>query len=196
MVDEGWVLATGRPVLRLLEKASPEARIGVAGRAEEAVKIGQFHRVSVHGMPMTAKVKAVLPARNAEMRTVDVILTLAGDPTEVRIGDLVRLTLRRTVSESGFWLPMDALTEGNRESLVHLHSPIPRRSGIRRRSGRYPPPGSAHGRDSARGVRSGVLRGTLRDGDLLVTDGLHRVVPGQLMRVDDPSNFTTASWKA
>ncbi len=189
LVDEGRVLATGEPILRLLEAKTPEARIGVAGRTLAAVQPGQSHRVSVNGQNIAATVKAVLPVRGASTRTVDVILTLAARPQDVRPGDLLRFTLHHTVPEPGFWLPLSALTEGTRglwSSYIAEPVETAKRDGATHRLVRRTVEILHEASDRV------FVRGTLKEGDVLVTDGLHRIVPGQLVRVANPADFETA----
>ena len=69
-VDEGHVIAAGEPVLRLLEDADLEVRVGVAREAAALLSAGGLASVSVAGNPLQARVKAVLPDRERQTRTV------------------------------------------------------------------------------------------------------------------------------
>ena len=113
-VDEGHVIAAGEPVLRLLEDADLEARVGVARDAAALLYEGDPAVVSVAGNQLDARVKAVLPDRERQTRTVTVLLKLFNSPENVRAGDLAELRLEHTVEAEGFWLPITALTESTR----------------------------------------------------------------------------------
>lgn len=179
--DEGRVLAAGHAVFHLLERARPEARIGLAAGVDRALVAGDRHPVTVDGEEVDAVVKAVLPLRRDGSRSVDVVLTLEADLGAVRSGDLARLELRTPIHEPGFWLPLTALTESARGLwAVYVAEPAgPEGAG----------PDATH-----RLVRRELellheeservyVRGTLRDGELVVSRGLHRLAPGLPVRV-------------
>ena len=113
-LDEGSVVGAGIPVVRLLETARLEVRVGVAESDARGIRPGRVQLVRVAGRDLEATVRAVLPERNRETRTVEVILQLTTPHPELRDGDLAELTLRRPVEATGAWLPMVALSEGAR----------------------------------------------------------------------------------
>jgi hypothetical protein len=110
---------------------------------------------------------------------VDVIFDLTTNATDLRDGDLMQLTALRSVREQGFWLPRTALTEAAR-SLWGAYVAIPNRDR------------SSEQQQVLRLDRRQVevlhvdgdrvfVRGAIADGDRVVTEGLHRLVPGQLV---------------
>ncbi len=182
LADEGQVLATGRPVLRLQSIAAPEIRIGVAGNSVDTLRVGQVYTLEWRGRPMRARLRAVLPLRAATSRTVDALLDPLEPPAELRPGDLVSLRLSTPVEALGIWIPITALAEGERGLWsVYVAQPI---------SDTPPPAGlSATHRVVRRTVdvihqEAGrvYVRGTLRSDDRVVAAGLHRIVPGQYVR--------------
>jgi RND family efflux transporter MFP subunit len=178
LADEGQVLAAGQAVLELLETSAPEARVGVAGDAADAVATGQSVTV-VHGdRTVDARVRTILPLRDPASRTVDVILDLSPASGLVP-GDLIRMRLSRRQEAAGFWIPVGALTEGTR-GLWSLYV--------------AEPDAEADGRGSHRLERRVVqvlhtdddrafVTGTLAEGEWVVADGLQRVVPGQQVTI-------------
>ncbi len=182
MIDEGDVVSPGMAAFELLDRNAPEARIGLAGPAVEAVEVGQQHFVTVGTERVAATVRRVMPSRDDLSRTVDAILVLDRPLDGIRRGDLVTLDLQTPIASSGFSLPLSALTEGTRglwscyvaeptdkvEDATHI---------IRRRELQL-----LH--------QSGdrvYVRGTLQPGDLFVTDGIHRLVPGLPVRIEQVS---------
>jgi RND family efflux transporter MFP subunit len=113
-LDSGRVVDAGVPVLRLLERDRPRARIGVAGRSMAAVQQGRAVDVLVGERAIQGHVSAVLPTRDRRGRAVDVIVELDAELDGLRRGDLARLALTRPVESRGFWVPMQSLTEGTR----------------------------------------------------------------------------------
>ena len=175
-VDEGEVLSVGRPVVRLLEAGRLEARLGVAATVAAEIAIDEELPVIVRGQALAGRVKAILPERESSTRTVTVLLELP-DNTNARSGDLAEIQLTHSVVADGFWLPTSALAESVR-GLWSCYVAEPLRDS-----------------DSGDGVTHRVarrdvevlhattdrvyVRGTLRPGERVITDGVHRVVPGQ-----------------
>ena len=160
-VDDG-----GQPLLRLLERTQPLARIGVTRALAASLSVGDAHTLEVDDAELSATVKAVLPQRDAGTRSVDVLFQLDSSLGEVRDGDLAALTLSKEASEPGYWLPLSALTEGSRglwNCLVVEGSVLARRELVvlYQEEDRV------------------FVRGTLADGERVVSEGLHRLAAGQ-----------------
>jgi RND family efflux transporter MFP subunit len=170
-LDEGRVAARGEPVVTLQERGPRTARIGVAGPAIDALAVEQRRTVTVEGRPVSGRVGAVLPVRTPGTRTVDVLVELPAGAA--RPGDLAVLAVERRVRSEGAWLPLGALSEGERglwTALVarpvpgedRLHVLRPRQLALLHEEG-----GRA------------FVSGALEPGDRVVATGRHRVVPGQ-----------------
>jgi RND family efflux transporter MFP subunit len=113
-VDEGSVVAVGEPLFRLLEIGRPEIRVGISVELVKSLAIGDERVVRAHARELHATVRALLPSRNRETRTVDVVLTLPTETSHLRDGDLVEVELSQTIGKCGFWLPRSSLTESSR----------------------------------------------------------------------------------
>lgn len=173
--DEGIVIAPGAAVFDLIERTNPEVRIGLAGGVVDAIAIGQEHELLVRGRRVRATVRAVLPVRDRNTRSVDVALILHVPLNGIRPGDLARLEITRRIDEPGFWLPLAALTESSR-GLWAVYV--------------------ANGSDGETGVIERreleilhqetdrvFVRGTLARDDRVVVAGIHRLVPGQSVQI-------------
>ncbi|MEM7409334.1 MAG: efflux RND transporter periplasmic adaptor subunit [Myxococcota bacterium] len=185
-VDSGVVVDPGAPVLRLLESARPEVRVGVSPEVAAALASGEAVTVAIHDVPIEGSVIAVLPERRSETRTVAVRIALP-DASETdatfREGDLAELRWQRPVDTPGFWLPRSALTEGTRGLwAVYVAAPGESESQHRRLARR--PVEVLH--ESNRRV---FVRGAIEAGEDVVQEGVHRLVPDQHVRVagGDPS---------
>lgn len=180
LADEGRVLPAGEPLVRVQELATPELRVGVAGVLVGALEVGGAYELDSDAGLIRARLRALLPVRSGAARTVDALF-VPDDPgqdavRDLRSGDLVELALAQWIEEPGVWLPLEVLTQGSRGlwSAYALES----------------------GSDAGANVRLAVrplelihqdgdrvfVRGTLAAGDRLVAAGVHRVVPGQLVR--------------
>jgi RND family efflux transporter MFP subunit len=178
--DEGEVLAPGQVLLQLQEQAPPRVRIGVAGDMLEAVAARDDHMLMVNGRALPARLRAVLPVRDAATRTVDALFELE-TAQGVLPGDLARLALERQMEAPGFWLPLGSLAEGDRGVWTnYVAVPLPAGESA----------GEATHVIEARTVEvlheredQVYVRGAIDAGERVVVEGLHRVVPGQTVRV-------------
>ncbi|MCB1772157.1 MAG: efflux RND transporter periplasmic adaptor subunit [Gammaproteobacteria bacterium] len=186
MVDEGRVLATGEPVLHLQESAIPEIRIGVAGDAVKLLQTGRVYALRHGQTTLEARLRTVLPRRAARTRTVDALFDLVGEYREfehLRPGDSVNLYLALAIDEPGYWLPLAALTEGER-GLWNLYVAEPA-------GGPSPVIGATHrvGRRTVALLHHEAdrvfVRGALQAGTPIIASGLQRVVPGQWITTAD-----------
>ena len=186
LADEGTILDPHTPVVRLLETTRLRARIGVAQSSADDLEPGQSLNVTIRERVVSARVEAVRPDLDQRTRTVTVLLGL-DDPNAadwVRCGDLATLNLNRTIEQPGFWLPEKALSEGVRGLWTCLTAqPL-----AETEADHVDPLDSyrlARRELEILHVEAGRVfaRGTLRPGDLVMVDGGHRVVPGQLVEV-------------
>ena len=170
LVDEGTVVGAGAPVIRFRESAQKEAVIGVPTSVR--IPIGTEQELRIHGRSFRAPVTAHVDDVNLRTRTVAIIIELPSD-VEAADGEVVDLVHRREVSDAGFWVPTTSLTEGVRGlwTMYALDST---------------PEGLVVRREAIEVLHAetdrAFVRGTLESGDLVITNGLHRVVPGQRVR--------------
>lgn len=177
--DEGRVVEAGQPIVTLQERSRPEIRVGLAGRALEQLEVGQEHTIEWHGRTLRAHLRALLPLREARARTVTALF----DPLEdvaLLPGDVVTLRIATRVVEPGLWLPVAALTEGERGLWsVLVAEPLP---GLDT---------AANGTHRVKRYTVDVLhqagervyvRSSLAPQDEIILGGLQRVVPGQIVR--------------
>ena len=176
LLDEGAIASPGQSVLRILETGDLEIRAGVSPTVANALNVGRVIEVRTeNSQRLPVVVERILPHRGKRTRTVDVIFTSSGE--NLRDGDLVSIPVETEVKSEGFWLPRMALT-GSARGLWSCYVAQP-------------------AEDSApKGMRSVEKReleilhqdgdrvfvtGGLRDGDHVVTSGVHRLVAGQLV---------------
>ncbi len=188
-VDEGQVVGDGKPVVYLLERVEPEVRIGITGRAVDTIKKGDRYELEIRDRLIPATVKAVLPVRGNGTRSVDIIFTLHAKLNGLRRGDLATLSLRHTENTPGFWLPLSALTESSRglwSCYVAIELGDDQRVDAATHRLRKRQLEVVH--IEADRV---FARGTLNDSELVVTEGLQRLVQDQLVRIASGDTFST-----
>ncbi len=178
-VDEGQVISTGSPVLRLQEVSSPEIRVGIAGLVVDSIQIGQDITVEVGTYSLPASVKAIIKVRDDRSRTVDVILSLHKFPAHIRPGDLARIELAMKVDLASYWVPISALSEDVRGIWsIYTLEPL-----------------SKQGSSSVQVVHRRTIeiihveservfiQGYFEHDEQIITDGLQRIVPDQRVQV-------------
>jgi RND family efflux transporter MFP subunit len=167
--EEGAVLAAGKPVLRFVERAALEAWVGVPPAQVGPAVVGSSQLLLVEGREVQAEVKALLPELDPVTRTRTVVLTLPADQPDALAGQIVRLVLSDHVQERGTWLPLSALSKGEREVWTCFvladeeQGPVVRRALVR----------VLHVEPER------VFVDGLTAGEHVVVSGSHRLVPGQ-----------------
>ena len=177
-LDSGRVVDAGLPVVRLLERVRPRARIGVAGPSLAVVQQGRDVDVLVGERTIQGRVSAVLPTRDRRGRAVDVIVELDAELDGLRRGDLARLALTRPVESRGLWVPMQSLTEGTR-GLWSLYT-------LGESEAEGPTPRLLQTHVEVLHVESdrAYVRGAVRQDQRFVARGLQRVALGMAVRND------------
>ena len=183
-LDEGTVVGAGQSVLRLMEDAPPEARVGIPVSAINQLEIGDQKTVRLGNQTYPATISAILPEIAPQTRTQTVVLALEPSTmAQVSPGQTVRLDLVETVPTEGIWLPTEALTQSIRglwNSYVLTQS-----EGGDSDVYQVQPQGIEILHQAGDRV---LVRGTVQPGDLIVANGAHRLAPGQQVQ---PINLVT-----
>lgn len=182
--DPGSAVAVGQLILQLLESQQLEIRAGLPAQA--VGKVGNSVELYRGGRPTgTATIRRILPALNAAVRTVDVILQPDSRIPQLRDGDLVEVAVERRIPGDGFWLPLSALGESHRGLWA----------------------GFLASQDDSGELRAerlnleilhleeerAFVRAPLTSEARLIAHGLHRLVPGQKIEASEtPQLYTTS----
>ncbi|MGQ4646435.1 efflux RND transporter periplasmic adaptor subunit [Lyngbya aestuarii] len=186
LVDEGTVVSAGQAVVRLVENAKPEARIGVPAIVASELTVGSKHQLRVGQETYEARVSSILPEVNPTTRTQTILLTLEPSAAPVvTSGQTAHLEINKTIPTDGYWLPTEALVQGERGLWsCYVLVEVPREA-----SAELP----QHFRVTGRTLEilhtesdRVLVRGTLQPRDRVVESGTHRLVSGQLVR---PAEF-------
>ena len=189
--DEGTVLSAGQSVLRLVEHATPEARVGMPVSTINRLEIGDQKTVYLDGETYQATVSSILPEVDSQTRTQTVVLALPPSAiAHVSPGQTVRINLKESIPTEGIWLPTTALTQGVR-GLWMCYVLTPQedtQSGEEIYTIRSESVEILH----QEGDRV-LVRGTLQPNDVIVANGTHRLLPGQHVRPVEPASRLPAS---
>lgn len=178
-VDEGTVVAPGQTLLRLIEDEHLELRVGVPPETAAALERDRAYDVEVDGRSVPSRLDRLLENVEPDTRTVVAVFQFEEAPDGVRSGALARLEILAERPAPGFWLPLTALAESRRGlwsafALVPPEEDAPDDVRVAERRELQVIHAEA---DRA------YVRGTLGDGERVVASGLHRLVPGQRVRV-------------
>ena len=179
-VDEGQILSSGASVIHLIEIDHPEVRFSVSNDIVQNLNVGDRHEIAVREHRISAQLKAVLPTREVHTRGVDVVFQLSAPLNGLRRGDLARIDLPVTYQQENAPIPLSAVTEGARGTwTTFVASP--------QSDGSYavsPKQVTVLHQDQS----SVYVTGTLAHGDLVITKGIHRLVPGQTVLTAPPAS--------
>ncbi|MFZ8201362.1 efflux RND transporter periplasmic adaptor subunit [Alteromonas portus] len=170
--DEGSVVSAGTPVFGITSIENYQARFAVPADVVDQFDVNEPVLVRVGDMDVAGTVSQRLPTRNVQTRTVDILVTLNSNE-RVRPGDMAILSAFRSHSETGAWLPVNALSNGLR--------------GLWRV---FVLPKEGNATLQARVVEvvytdgnKAFVRGALEDGDIYVDEGTHKLAPGQMVAI-------------
>lgn len=175
-IDEGTVTNGNQAVVKLVEGNTLEARIGVPTDVANTLPVGSSQQVSVGDRNLAAKVTAQLPEVDPTSRTVTLVLALQVD-APIPVGQTVQLNVSETQEAEGFWLPSTALVPAEQGLWsVYVAQAQDEQYTVTRRDVEV-----LHNQ----GDRV-LVRGTLQEGEMVITSGTHRIVPGQAVSPISP----------
>jgi len=191
-IDSGTVVTAGTPVFELIDDRNLEIHVGVPQAMLGQLQAGSSYKITAGQHRLTGTLRVVLPQVDPQTRTCNAILdvTLPEQDAGILItGQLAKVRFTQQIQESGFWVP--------RLSLTADHSGLWSCYVVGGHSKSEPTQGSITGVATKHSVEVlyqrdewVFVRGTLRDGQFLISEGMHRVVPGQevTVRASDPSS--------
>ncbi len=183
-VDEGTVVTPGQSVFRVIEDGAMELRVGIPVATAAGLVTGGHYPVEIEGGAFEARLVRKIPRVDPRTRTMTAVFEIdSGDGKDrerLRDGALGRLRIETPRDTRGFWLPISALSEGRRglwsAFAVEPDPDAPDRLRVEQRDLQV-----IHVETDRV-----FVDGTLQDGDRIVANGIHRIVPGQPVRLAAP----------
>ena len=173
-VDEGSIIGSGQAAMEILETDVKEVRIGLALEAISRVAPGSVVTLNNRdGRQWNGRVRNIIPELESQSRTVPVVVEVQNAGYLIS-GELLSWAFGQTIQESGFRIPRRALI-GSIRGLWSVFAMVPSADGtwvVESREIEI-----LH--NEAEDV---VVRGALQSGDRIILSGLHRLVPGQLVK--------------
>lgn len=168
-VDTGTVVNAGQPVLGLTANTALEARFALPATLAKHTNVGATLLLETNEARYQGVVRAKLPQRALQTRTVDVMVEIQGNAENLLPGDIVTATLEQEHSQRGVWVPVSALSNGLR-GLWTLY--VVDHEGDDELSSRSVEVIYTNGEKA-------FVRGALSEQDYVVMSGTHRLVPNQ-----------------
>ena len=175
--DVGSIVGAGMAIFRTVERDQIEAWIGLPVEATTELVVGKSYPMTIDRAQHYGELIAISPELDQATRTLVVRFSIT-DPVAHRLvpGQLVRLQLWQNINQSGFWIPFQALSRGQRGLWnVLVVSQTDDQTSVGRLVNRDV---EIIQLDTDRVL----VRGILSDGERIVTDGLHRLTAGQQVR--------------
>lgn len=174
-MDVGSVISPGRSVLKIANFGSYRIMTGLPAELAANLKVGQVVSLKQDQQTFLGKVTSIYPMIDPLTQTRMVVLQPDDSQTagEITAGERVDVLITIPESKSGFWLPISALIK-EIEGLwsVYLVQTIEGKPTVVRHYVEV----IEVGNDQA------LVSGNLSEGMSVVVDGLHRIVPGQIVR--------------
>ncbi|QDT91821.1 efflux RND transporter periplasmic adaptor subunit [Gimesia algae] len=177
--DEGTVIFPNVPLFRLVEDQRLEAHIGVPVDMAVNLKRGSQQEVGLNGKNYQSTLKAILPELDPVTRTQEVVLSLSEKAAKQLVpGQVIRIEISEPVEMQGFWLPLSSLARGER-GLWSAYAVIAGKevgeNVLEKRQVEV-----LHTEDNRV-----LVRGTLKTGDQIVVDGIHKLTGHQRVVIQD-----------
>ena len=175
--EAGQVVSVGESVVTLARPEIKEAVIDLPGPLAEALPKGIEFRVAGQLDPdvnTLAHVREIAPQADSATRTRRTRLTLDQTPPAFRLGSSVSVTVSSPIAQH-YSLPLTAVQETDGHARVWIidkttYTVTPQNVNILRR-----------------GPKTVLLEGGLKDGDYVVSYGVHSLKPGQTVKLDKES---------
>lgn len=172
-LDDGAPAGPGQPVATLVETQAPQFRVGLPPEAVAALPADGRVTVTARGRDYPARLVAVLPELDPATRTRAALFRL--DAAEAPVfREIASVSLVQSVEARGAWAPLSAVEPGPR-GLWRVFTAVDEGEG---------PVVRAQSVEIVHAEAERVyLRGPLAEGEAFIVDGLHRVTPGQRVRL-------------
>jgi RND family efflux transporter MFP subunit len=170
-VSTGAVVSAGMPIVRLVQQDAFDVWVGMPAEIVDDLSADQEVMVHANGEHQAARLHAKLPELDETTRTRTVILRPIPEySTGVVPGEIVQVQLRWSDSVAGFWLPISSLNRPDEGPWsIYVVEGRPGSQVVARRNIEV-----VHQQNG-----QVFARGNLVDGELVIADGTHRIVPRQ-----------------
>lgn len=185
MVDEGNVANPGAVAFVISETSDLEAHFGCTLDVASRLNVNDQVEIEVRGKCVNGKLNSILPSVDEQTRTRTVIVKLESQVNDfVLPGDLAQLKLTVNQEIGGFWIPSTALQQGTRGLWDCFVAQPPAEAAEEQDEPTYTVSKRPIEILQTQGDRV-LVRGSLQEGDLVVSTLPSRLIAGQSVRVNN-----------
>ncbi len=177
--EEGQVVSAGQTVARLARSGQKEAVISVPEHRLEELRTAEAINIRLWAVPnqiYRGKVREVSPRADPVTRTYRVRITVENAGPEVQLGMTAAADVSRRLHDKVAQLPLSAIFQQQGQPAVWVVEPSSMQVGLT-------PVEVLQYRQDGVLIRSGI-----DDGQRIVTAGVHKLVPGQRVRLPETGN--------
>jgi multidrug efflux system membrane fusion protein len=175
--EAGQVVAAGQTVMRLAREAEKEILIAVPENRLPQLQTAHKIDIALWAAPdkrYAGRVREISPSADAVTRTYAVRIAVAGADADMRLGMTASVRVSRADAPTAVVLPLTAVYQQGKTAALWIVAPAA--------DGSYTvklvPVSVGAFREDSVTIVSGV-----KDGDLVVTAGVHKLMPGQKVRL-------------
>ena len=178
--DTGTIVQPGLSVFDMQQLDTLDIRVGIPATAVTQLEQKESVAVKIsNDQFINAQWIALLPTRGAQ-RTQDLLLRLPTEGHRLIPGDTIHVPLNYHVEQPGYWIPVSALKEGRRglwslfivtQGALNSGNEMSQIAERRSIEVLYTNGNKAY------------VRGAISDGEQVVVSGVHKLVPGQALRI-------------
>lgn len=116
LISNGEVIAPSQASFRIIESANSEINVGIPSKVASSLTLGQIIQIKVNEQNKQAKLISIGHQIDPINRTVKLRLKMLEklDNNKNFNGQLVRITIDKEIKKEGFWIPINAITDGVR----------------------------------------------------------------------------------
>jgi RND family efflux transporter MFP subunit len=172
-VDAGTVVASGQAIYKIQLRAKLKARIALSTDDAYSLKKGHSYPLSIGDKQVPGVLISIAKQRRTDTHTIDAIFTLPEDVQQLVPGDLISIQLSRSAAARGAWVNRQALSSSVRGLWnIFVVAQVEGEEKIQSKVVEV-----LHADE-----QKAYIAGAFNTDDLLVINGLQRLVSGQLVK--------------
>ena len=176
-LSQGQVLNAGQGAFRLIATNNNEISVGVPAKLAASLSLGSQFTVAINGQESQAGLIAIGKQVDKTNRTVQLRL-LPKENIPGFNGQLVRVYIEQHIAKAGYWLPLSAITDGVRGQWNIYLAQAVNDQDYQIKAATV---SVAHTTE-----QEAFVTGLEQSEHQVIAEGLHRYVPGQIIRKLQP----------
>ncbi|MFT4937287.1 MAG: RND family efflux transporter MFP subunit [Paraglaciecola sp.] len=174
-VDAGTVVASGQAVYEIQLREKLKARIALSTDDAFSLIQGHSYPLSIGDKQIMGVLQSIAKQRRTDTHTIDAIFTLPADIRQLVSGDLISIQLSRSATARGAWVARQALSSSVR-GLWNIFV-VTEQQGLEKIQAKVVEVLHAD-------EQKAYIAGAFNTDDLVVINGLQRLVSGQLVQAN------------